>query len=912
MQNSVRLQTRGKYPLPKVVVTKTPHLDSYLRTELSSATKSDDKELAKIQTFMLDALAPLTSILEADSEKASYDEVIDATKAAVALIGNANAKISHLRRQKVISQVNKALMPIVDDDSNFQDSAPALFGTEFAKKSKDLVDQVKAMRVPLTSRREQKPFFRGGPPVRRGDTARGMGGAEVPNCTQEGFETGSSSTGRSSNQDLPADQPRSETSPREMLTCKITCGESPNRKSCKNSNSCIGDITTSRKLLASRTAASLSEQLEVVNKGSLGPRNSTGVLHRVCGGAIPEQTAKPTSVPIGPNPTNFNRARGASAERGNCGNTEPQGGVYSVLFLVPKKDGGQRPVINLKALNQFVQAHHFKMEGIHSLKEVLKPGEVDLKDAFFIIPIHVASRKYLRFTFQGKVYEFNCLPFGLSLAPWVFTKTLKPVIALLWELGVRLIAYINDILILAESREELERHVLALIYLLECMGYIINSKKSITNPAQTLEFLGLIVDTLSMELRLPLDKLKKIRAESRKLAREQTIYLCPFLSAPSGKDECNNSCHSSSSSVLQTPTDESHTGIAGGLTILRDTCHPFPRGERGTDVVGQPHVEMEWEITSKDGDRHSDRFRCIPYGMGCNQFSTKDWRPLVSRGKQNAYQLPGAACSYPRSQDICEEPHSNISFITHRQYNSCSIYKQYGGNSLSRAGSSGSEPLDVVPGEEHTHHHPVSPWCSQYHSRCGVSENSGSVRLEIESERILEDRSPLWSIEVDLFASTLTAQCPVYFSWRPDPYATATDAFLQDWSQGISFSNPAWGLIGCVLSQAQARNARLVLLAPVWKSQPWYPVLMGMLVDYPRLLPRDSQVMINPDPSILTPQLVVWRISGIDTEAISFRRKLWNSCSTPGEQRLTSLTTHSLGNGIAGVISKVLIPFQDL
>ena len=88
VQNSVRLQTRGKYPLPKVVVTKTPHLDSYLKTELSSATKSDDKELAKIQTFMLDELAPLTSILEADSEKVSYDEVIDATKAAVALIGN--------------------------------------------------------------------------------------------------------------------------------------------------------------------------------------------------------------------------------------------------------------------------------------------------------------------------------------------------------------------------------------------------------------------------------------------------------------------------------------------------------------------------------------------------------------------------------------------------------------------------------------------------------------------------------------------------------------------------------------------------------------------------------------------------------------------------------------------------------
>ena len=47
-------------------------------------------------------------------------------------------------------------------------------------------------------------------------------------------------------------------------------------------------------------------------------------------------------------------------------------------------------------------------------------------------------------------------------------------------------------------------------------------EKSITNPAQILEFLGLTVDTLSMEPRLPLDKLKKICAESRKLTREQT------------------------------------------------------------------------------------------------------------------------------------------------------------------------------------------------------------------------------------------------------------------------------------------------------------------------------------------------------------------------------------------------------
>ena len=49
-----------------------------------------------------------------------------------------------------------------------------------------------------------------------------------------------------------------------------------------------------------------------------------------------------------------------------------QTGFYSNLFLVPKKDGGQRPVINLKALNNFVNKEHFKMGGIHTLKDLLK------------------------------------------------------------------------------------------------------------------------------------------------------------------------------------------------------------------------------------------------------------------------------------------------------------------------------------------------------------------------------------------------------------------------------------------------------------------------------------------------------------------------------------------------------------
>ena len=160
--NQARLHVRSPYPLPKVTATRSLTLDNYLKPELSSTVKQEDKEL--------DALAPLSTILEETGED-QESKVYQAAKAAVQLVGNASAKLSHLRRKKVVSGLNSALMPLVEEDKNFSKAPPTLFGTEFAQRSKDHVDQVKAIRgLPKQQQRSmpREPFFRGGPPSSRG------------------------------------------------------------------------------------------------------------------------------------------------------------------------------------------------------------------------------------------------------------------------------------------------------------------------------------------------------------------------------------------------------------------------------------------------------------------------------------------------------------------------------------------------------------------------------------------------------------------------------------------------------------------------------------------------------------------------------------------------------------------------
>ena len=122
-------------------------------------------------------------------------------------------------------------------------------------------------------------------------------------------------------------------------------------------------------------------------------------------------------------------------------------------------------------------------------------ASLDLKDAYFQIPIHLSSRKLLRFTSEGTVYQFRALCFGLSTAPQVFTRVFAAVSAWAHSHGIRLLRYLDDWLVLSSSEQEAKQAVQSLLSLCRTLRIVINEKKSDLVPSQTAKYLGMTIDT---------------------------------------------------------------------------------------------------------------------------------------------------------------------------------------------------------------------------------------------------------------------------------------------------------------------------------------------------------------------------------------------------------------------------------
>ena len=133
---------------------------------------------------------------------------------------------------------------------------------------------------------------------------------------------------------------------------------------------------------------------------------------------------------------------------------------------------------------------------------------------------------------------------------------------------------------------------------------------------------------------------------------------------------------------------------------------------------------------------------------------------------------------------------------------------------------------------------------------------------------------------VDLFASWINHQTPEFVSWRPEPGAIATDTFNVSWDFPLSYLFPPFCLIPMCLRKVMQEQVDCIFIAPVWRSRPWYPALMFMLIEPPLLLPQGRRILKLPRTDKIHPfgcqktfQLVAWKISGKACKTKVFQKK---------------------------------------
>ena len=235
------------------------------------------------------------------------------------------------------------------------------------------------------------------------------------------------------------------------------------------------------------------------------------------------------------------------------------GEFVSNIFMIPKKSGGNTPAIDMRALNVFIEYIPFRMVDISLLKSVLKQGDfmtkLDLRDAYLTVPVDKKNREFISASFGG-VYSTNSLAsLSVSSSGRIFTKAMKPVIAFLRDMEIRLLIFLDGILIMASSHELAMQHTDLVMQVSTSLGFVINFPKSILIPSKVLPYLGFKVNSDLMKLFLPREKLLNLKQFAFKIVYQVPTASCvaSFLSL----------CQSTMSAILETPfTSEQYRGIS--------------------------------------------------------------------------------------------------------------------------------------------------------------------------------------------------------------------------------------------------------------------------------------------------------------------------------------------------------------
>ncbi len=477
-------------------------------------------------------------------------------------------------------------------------------------------------------------------------------------------------------------------------------------------------------------------------------------------------------------------------------------GLFSPYFIVPKKGGGLRPILDLRVLNRALHKLPFKMLTQKRIFGCVRPldwfAAIDLKDAYFHVSILPRHRPFLRFAFEGQAYQYKVLPFGLSLSPRVFTKVVEAALVPLREQGVRILNYLDDWLILAQSRKQLSAHRDLELKHLSLLGLRVNWEKSKLVPTQRISFLGMEFDSVNQTARLTQERAQSVLNCFKTLSGRTAVPLKLFQRLLG---------HMAAAAVT----------VPLGLLHMRPLQHwLYGRIPRWAWKHGTYRVQITPACRKTFRPWSDPSF--LRAGVPLEQVS----RHAVVFTATVAYINRQGGLRSRRMSQLARHLllWSQKHLRSLRAIHIPGVFNR-AADELSRA---------ALPGE----------W-----------------RLHPQAVQLIWGR--FGAAQVDLFASPETTHCQEFYSLTEA--TLGTDALAHSWPRGLrKYAFPPVSLLAQTLCKIREDEEQVLLVAPYWPNRTWFPELMLLATAPPWPIPLRKDLLSQRRGTLWHPRPDLWKL----------------------------------------------------
>ncbi|VDH92658.1 Hypothetical predicted protein [Mytilus galloprovincialis] len=217
--------------------------------------------------------------------------------------------------------------------------------------------------------------------------------------------------------------------------------------------------------------------------------------------------------------------------------------VVNPLTVSVNSSGKERLVLDLRHINKFVEKQKVKFEGVKEALTFVNSNsfgfKFDMKSGYHHLDIHPDHQKYLGFSWKygdtARYFNFTVLPFGLSSAGHVFTKTVRVLVKYWRSLGFPMVVYLDDGMGIAENFETCSKISKIVEKDLLLSGFIANTEKSVWEPVQVIEWLGFVWNFKDCTLEISTKKLRTLKEAISNLVEGNTHFTCRNIAKICGK-----------------------------------------------------------------------------------------------------------------------------------------------------------------------------------------------------------------------------------------------------------------------------------------------------------------------------------------------------------------------------------------